>query len=130
MSTLVLDTNIVSYLMKNHSLSQKYRQHLEGHTLAISFMTVGELYEGAFRTNWSAERMQQLDATLRIYLVIPSSPRICRMWGQVRSFRRQQPISVQDAWLAATALEHGCPLVTHNPGDFAGIPDLQIIAEN
>ncbi|MGH9782874.1 MAG: PIN domain-containing protein, partial [Terriglobia bacterium] len=49
MSTFILDTNIVSYLMRNHSLAQKYRRHLEGHTLAISFMTVGELYEGAFR---------------------------------------------------------------------------------
>lgn len=116
--------------MRNHSLAQKYRQHLEGHTLAISFMTVGELYEGAFRANWSAERMQQLDATLRIYLVIPSSPRICRMWGKIRSLRKQQPISVQDAWIAATAVQHGCPLVTHNPGDFAGIPSLKIIAEN
>jgi hypothetical protein len=29
-----------------HSLSEGYRPHLEGRTLAISFMTVGELYEG------------------------------------------------------------------------------------
>ena len=130
MSTLVLDTNIVSYLMRNHSLAQKYRRHLEGHTLAISFMTVGELYEGAYRANWSSDRMQGLGATLRFYLVIPSTPRICQTWGQVRSLRRQQPISVQDAWIASTALHHGCPLVTHNPGDFDGIPNLQIVTEN
>ena len=130
MSTVVLNTNIVSYLMRNHSLSDKYRQHLEGHTRAISFMTVGELYEGAFRANWSSDRMRELEATIRVFLVIPSSPRICRMWGEVRSSRRQQPISVPDAWVASTALSYGCPLVTHNPGDFGGIPNLQIITEN
>lgn len=129
MSTLILDTNIVSYLMRNHSLAQKYRRHLEGNTLAISFMTVGELYEGAYRANWSSDRMQELQSILRLYLVIPSTPRICQTWGQVRFLRRQQPISVQDAWIAATALEHGCPLVTHNPGDFGGILDLQIVTE-
>lgn len=130
MSTVVLDTNIVSYLMRNHSLAQKYRRHLEKQTLTISFMTVGELYEGAFRANWSSDRVRELEATIRTFLVIPSSPRICRMWGEVRSLRRQQPISVPDAWVASAALSYDCPLVTHNPDDFGGIPNLQVITEN
>lgn len=36
--TLVLDTNIVSYLMKGHPLAEAYRSHLDGKLLAISFM--------------------------------------------------------------------------------------------
>lgn len=130
MSALVLDTNVVSYLMRNHTLAQKYRRHLEGHILTISFMTVGELYEGAFRANWSSDRMRELEARIRTFLVIPSSQLICQMWGQVRSARRHQPISAQDAWVASTALSYSLPLVTHNPGDFGGIPNLQIITEN
>jgi len=127
---LVLDTNVVSYLMRDHSLAQKYRRHLEGHTLTISFMTVGELYEGAFRSNWSSDRMRELGKTIRAFLVIPSSVLICQTWGQVRSVRRRQPISAQDAWVASTALAYSLPLVTHNPGDFGGIPNLHIITEN
>ena len=130
MSALVLDTNIVSYLMRSHTLAQKYRHSIEGHILAISFMTVGELYEGAFRASWSSDRIRELEATIRTYLVIPSSPLICQAWGQVRSVRRHQPISAQDAWVASTALRYGLPLVTHNPGDFGGIPNLQIITED
>lgn len=51
MQAVVLDTNIVSYLMKGHALAEQYRPDLEGKTLAVSFMTVGELFEGAFRRN-------------------------------------------------------------------------------
>jgi len=128
-SVLLLDTNVVSYLIKGHSFAERYRRHLEGHTLALSFMSVGELYEGAFRAGWSQHRLARLEATLHRYLVVPSSPEICRRWGMIRSERRRQPIAVDDAWIAATARAHGCVLVTHNPGDFANIRDLQVISE-
>jgi len=41
---LILDTNIVSFLLKNHSNAQAYLPHLTGKSLYISFVTVGELY--------------------------------------------------------------------------------------
>jgi tRNA(fMet)-specific endonuclease VapC len=72
---VVLDTNIVSYLMKGHELACSYRRHLEGKTLAVSFMTVAELYEGAYRRGWGRRKMTALEAELRKYLVIPYSPR-------------------------------------------------------
>ena len=73
MDAIVLDTNIVSYLLKGHSLAALYRPHLEGKTLAISFMTVGELYEGAYRRDWSSKRLLKLKEELKNYLVIPYS---------------------------------------------------------
>lgn len=128
--TLVLDTNIVSYLMKGHSVADEYRRHLEGKTLAISFMTVGELFEGAFRSGWGHDKLARLRETLRSYLVIPFSPRVCETWGSIRAQRSSQPISVDDAWIAATALAHDCALVTHNAEDFQDIPGLQVITTN
>lgn len=130
MSTVLLDTNVVSYLMKGHELARRYRRHVEGNTLAISFMTVGELYEGAFRARWGEEKIEKLKSVLRTYLVIPASPQVCWHWGQIRCERRNQPISVDDAWIAACARAHGCALVTHNPGDFSGITSLQVLTEN
>jgi tRNA(fMet)-specific endonuclease VapC len=128
-SIVVLDTNIVSYLMKGHSLAETYRSHLEGNTLAISFMTIAELYEGAYRRNWSRKRRDGLKRLLKSYLVIPYSPSICEVWGRIRAGRKAQPISVDDAWIAASAVAYDCPLVTHNPGDFGGIEDLKILTE-
>lgn len=36
MSTVVVDTNVVSFLFKGHTLAQVYRPHLENKALAIS----------------------------------------------------------------------------------------------
>ena len=129
MSALVLDTNIVAYLMRGHPLAAQYRPRLENHTLAISFMTVAEMYEGACRDNWGERKLAKLDGTLRGYVVIPSTPDVCKQWAEIRFERRHQPISVDDAWIAACARAYSCPLVTHNLRDFAGISNLTIISE-
>ncbi|HEY3244643.1 MAG TPA: PIN domain-containing protein [Phycisphaerae bacterium] len=87
MSVLVLDTNVVSFLMKGHRRAEPFRPHLAGKTLAISFMVLAEMYEGADRANWGVKKLARLDAVLRHYVVIPSSPEICRQWGKVRAVR-------------------------------------------
>jgi predicted nucleic acid-binding protein len=126
-ATRLLDTNIVSYIFNGHSLAAAYRGILAGHTLAISFMTEAEIFEGAYRARWGARRLARLEALLASFLYIPSSADLSRRWGQVRTERRAQPISTADAWIAATALIHGCDLVTHNPSDFQGITGLSIL---
>jgi predicted nucleic acid-binding protein len=125
----LLDTNIVSFLLKGHSLAARYQPHLTGHTLAVSFMTVAELLAGAVAAGWGARRMAALTTTINGLLVLHSNAAVCQRWAEVRVARRTQPISVADAWIAATALAHGIELVTHNPTDFAGIPGLTIISE-
>lgn len=130
MSTLLLDTDVFSYLFKDHPLAAVYRPRLKGHILAISFMTVAELFEGAFRAAWGDKQLKHLEAQIKSCLVIPSSHELCRKWGEVRSIRKHQPISPEDAWIAATALEYDCALVTHNSADFHSIPGLTIISEN
>jgi len=64
------------------------------------------------------------------YIVVQSNPDIVRHWAQIRTARRRQPISVSDAWIAATALAFNVELITHNPADFRGVPNLQIISES
>ena len=125
----LLDTNIVSFIFRRDPLVRRYARHLMGYQPTISFMTVGELFEGAIHRNWGQPRVTRLEALINSYPIYYPDYRLCRIWGDVRAVRRRQPIAVDDAWIAATALAYNLELVTHNPADFAGIPGLAVISE-
>lgn len=129
MANRMFDTNIVSFMFNHHTLEAVYQKHLNGYQLALSFMTVGELLEGAVRRNWGPAKRARLDRLLSGFLVIHSNDAVCEDWADIRAARWRQPIGVADAWIAATARTYGMELVTHNPADFANIPGLVVITE-
>jgi predicted nucleic acid-binding protein len=55
----------------------------------------------------------------------------CAKWAEASASARRngRPIDAADAWIAATALQYGVPLVTHNPTHFLGVDGLGIISE-
>ncbi len=127
----VVDTDVVSFLFKGDSRMDLYRPHLTGALMVISFMTVAELDEWAFIHNWGLARRARMDAFLDQFVIHPSDRALCRAWAAVRNQarRRGRPIEGADAWIAATALVHGIPLVSHNARHYAGIEGLVVIAE-
>ena len=128
---IVLDTCIVSYLMKGGPLAEAYAPHIQGRLPAISFITVGELYYGAEKARWGDKRRLELETTLRNFVVIPYDHEIARCYGRVVAERRGagNPIDPNDAWIAACTVRHGVPLVTHNARHFNGISLLNIVTE-
>ncbi len=120
---VVVDTDVVSFLFKGDTRGQTYRRHLRGKTLAVSFMTVAELYQWAYARNWGERKLRRLESGLRAYVILPYDGELCRQWARVRveCQRQGRPMSAQDAWIAATALRHGCPLATHNRDDYGAI---------
>lgn len=128
---VVVDTDVVSYLFKSDTRAALYRPHLDGHLPIISFMSLAELERWTLARGWGARRRQDLLNYLRRYLIEPSSPDLCRLWAEAMDSARRagKPILTGDAWVAATALAYGVPLVTNNPADFAGVAGLTIISE-
>jgi predicted nucleic acid-binding protein len=129
MAVVLLDTDVVSFILKADTRTDLYMPYLEGQTLALCFMTVAELFQWAAVRQWGPSRTGQLEMTLQKYVVLPFDFSLCRRWGEIRAGCRAagQPISPQDAWIAASALYYKLPLVTHNPADFTGVKDLQLI---
>ena len=129
---IILDTNIVSYLMRGDRLAEAYAPHVQGRLLAIAFITVGEMYFGAENRNWGEKRRKELETTLRNFVVIPYDHEIARCYGRLVAERKRngRPIDPNDAWIAACAARHAVPLVTHNAKDFEGITSLEVITEN
>jgi len=130
MSSLLLDTNIVTYTSTDTSWAKEYGPILQNQELFISFVTLAELLEAKYRANTGERRLVLYKRSLESrYLVIHSDEMICDRFAWIRSERRQKPISVPDALIAATALAYDLPLVTHNARDFEGINGLEIITK-
>jgi tRNA(fMet)-specific endonuclease VapC len=129
MSLFLIDTDIASFIFKGSDYADPYLPILRDQELALSFMSVAELFQWAILRQWGDRRLWQLEKYLSNYLVIPVDQRLCRAWAQVRSDRQSagRPISPQDAWIAATALRYALPLITHNSKDFLDIPHLRLI---
>ncbi|HEX4607734.1 MAG TPA: PIN domain-containing protein [Urbifossiella sp.] len=129
MTARVLDTNIVSYIIKRHSLAVVYQPHITSCSLVVSFQTIGELTEGGVSAGWGHAKWTRLSSVLASITIFHSNDNICYRWTEIRLARRSQPIAVADAWIAATALAYNLELVTHKPADFAAIPGLTVITE-
>ncbi|MEK6705069.1 MAG: type II toxin-antitoxin system VapC family toxin [Bdellovibrionota bacterium] len=131
MDKLLVDTNIVSYLMKRHSISELYLPHLKDKVLCLSFVTIGELYLGAEKDNWGEKRKNELEEKLKNYVVLPYDKIVAECYARaVIGIQRQKlSISFPDAWIAATALAFEIPLVTHNGRHFINVPGLKVITE-
>jgi tRNA(fMet)-specific endonuclease VapC len=117
--------------MRGRPEARVYASHLKGKLIAISFVTVGELYFWAEKGNWGQKKRFQLETALKNYVVIPYDHEIAKQYAKVLAERQRlgRPISFNDAWIAACAIRHATPLVTHNGKDFESISGLQIITE-
>ena len=126
MNRVVVDTSVISYILKKHSLAPAYWEILKGNLLGVSFMTIAELYCWPLRCNWSERRIVALRQHLLGYTVLPYSDEMSWEWAKIKC-RRGRPISDPDAWIAATAILYGVPLITHNPRHFLYVEGLEIL---
>ena len=125
----VVDTDVLSYLLRGDPRAATFRPHLTGRLLAVSFMTIAELDRWALQSGWGAARLERLAAFLEQFVVILADRALCHTWVAVTdgARRRGRPIGTADAWIAATALTQGVPLVTNNHRDYAGVAALQLL---
>jgi tRNA(fMet)-specific endonuclease VapC len=60
MGRIVLDTNVVSYLVKDDSRGRKFRRSLDGNLVIVSFMTLAELERWSLARNWGTARREAM----------------------------------------------------------------------
>ncbi|HSH01654.1 MAG TPA: type II toxin-antitoxin system VapC family toxin [Anaerolineae bacterium] len=131
MNPIVLDTDIWSFLFKGDSRIINYRQYIDNNVLCVSFQTVAELYQWTEIHDWGTKRRTKLHHWLSNFKVLAYDDETAQVWAKIRAVRFEQgrPLAAQDAWVAACALRHQYPLLTHNHSDYALIPDLIIIPQ-
>ena len=125
----VVDTDVVSFLFKNHSLAPVYQAILAGRPLAISLITLAEIEYGMEAKNWGAARRYLMRRFLTRFTLPLADAETARAWARIKSAceRKGRPITSADAWIAAAAVQSNLPLVTHNARDYRAVERLAIL---
>jgi tRNA(fMet)-specific endonuclease VapC len=131
-SKAVVDTDVISFLFKRDTRAKLYEPHLTGKLLVISFMTIAELDRWALSNKWGDDRRLRMEEHLKNFVLYPFNRELCRKWADVKTVtgKRGKNISDSDAWIAATALLYGIPLITHNRSHFEKVENLTVISES
>ena len=127
---VVVDTNVVSFCFKGDTRAAFYHPHVEGRLQIIAAQTRAELELWTLVRNWGDRRKADLHFYLKDFVLAEADENICLQWAEVQHSTAKQgcPISVSDAWIAATAIAFAAPLITHNPGHFTNVPGLTVIS--
>ncbi|MEK7292587.1 MAG: type II toxin-antitoxin system VapC family toxin [Actinomycetota bacterium] len=98
--------------------------------LAVSVVTIGELQVGILTAKDAAAKSKRLKTyrgALR-FNPVDIDQQIAEDWATLRVTLREsgRSVSVNDLWIAATALALGVPLVTQDQG-LVGLPNIETI---
>src|SRR5579883_3219718 len=126
----LVDTDVLSYIVRGDTRAESYRAFLAGKGIGVSFQTVAELRRWGRTHRWGSARWQQLQHLLDRITVYLVDDALIDAWAYITAMRDRQgrPIATGDAWIAATAWLQGLPLVTHNRRHFADIEGLDIVS--
>ncbi len=96
--------------------------------VAISVITFGEIYEGAYFGSDPARHMVGFRRFLRSVRVLHVNRSVAREFGHLRGLLRRQGqlLPAPDLLIAATALVYDLTLVTRNLRHFQRIPGLRL----
>jgi tRNA(fMet)-specific endonuclease VapC len=101
---------------------------LSSEGVAISWVTVGEIYEGAFGFPDPQAHLASFREFLSPLRILNLNDPIMEQFAQIRSYLRQQGqiISDFDILLGATALHHDLMVLTFNTRHLSRIPNLNL----
>lgn len=124
MNALLLDTNIVIYLLNSDSVIAHFIEEFKDASFYISIVTWIEALAGSHQHNKSIDDFTPyLDQFIRLPMDLITSKIAA---GLLQNTTKKYLF--QDAVIAATALSHRMPLITNNPKDFRKFKGLKVIS--
>lgn len=125
---VILDTNVIIDHLRQPKTKESYlvkiAKQKPKETLAISIISIQELYEG--KSTKDEEKEQYLLATICPLKILPYTYEVAQLAGEIaRDLSRS--IELADAAIAATVILNGSQLFTLNRKDFHGIKALEIL---
>lgn len=126
----LLDTDWVIQTLAGHVRAVNTLRRVRGDWIGISWFTVAELYDGAFRSSNPQARLLNLRQFISGYQLVMPDDATAETFAELRSQLRRQGMMIPDfdLLIAATAIRHDLTLLTFNARHLARVPDLKIFA--
>ena len=124
----LVDTDWVIHYLNGRPDVVAHIQNLEPDTLAISVITVAELYEGVYYSRDPRKAEEGLRDFLRGVGLLGIDEATARIFGRERGRLRalRKSIGDFDLLIGATALSLGYSVLTANPRHFRHVPGLAV----
>jgi tRNA(fMet)-specific endonuclease VapC len=124
----IIDADWIIQALKGQQQAVGILEQLAGDASYVSWATVAEVYEVAFKSPDPHAYLAYLREFLLPYRMIGLDESIAERFAEIRSLLRRQGqlISDFDILLAATALQLDLTVLTYNSRHFERIPDLRI----
>src|ERR1700689_5412913 len=99
---VVVDTDVISFIFKDHSLAPAYQAILAGRSLTVSLITLAEIEYGMGAKNWGGRRRDLMGRFLSRFKPLLPDLDTANQWARIKSGceRKGRPISFPDAWIA------------------------------
>jgi len=129
MASYLLDTNFCIHFIRGRAWARSALAAVQVPEVALSAVTVGELYEGAHRSDHPAKELAKTEAFLAPFAIIPLGREEAEAWGRLEARLRREghPLEAEDSMIAATAHQHGLTLVTGNTKPFSRVQGLKLV---
>jgi tRNA(fMet)-specific endonuclease VapC len=124
----LIDTGwVIDHLIQIERVVTRLREW-RSQGLAISVISLPELYEGVHYSHHPEQSQQALEAFLEDVSVLGIDEEICQLFGKERGWLRQQGALIGDfdLLIAATGLHYGLTVLTNNRQHFERVEGLQL----
>ena len=127
---MIVDTNVLVRVMQGHERATRKLAELEGQSvrLALSAVSLFELYHSVEQVHNPVERRRQIEAVLDSKRTYPADGAVMRKAGRIdgQLTSEGRAIGMGDTVIGATALVHEEPVLTENVEHFERIDGLDI----
>ncbi|MFO7773082.1 MAG: type II toxin-antitoxin system VapC family toxin [Dehalococcoidia bacterium] len=125
----LIDTDWIIHALHGEKRVMRKLLELKGDGLAISIISVAELYEGVYRSPDSTSDEKVLGDFMSGVSVLAISGQICKTFGKERARLRKEGklIGDFDLLIASTCVHHELTLLTDNIREFERVENLKIL---
>lgn len=110
----LLDTNIVIAIFAEDTLVLLKLEEAEA--IFVPSIAIGELYYGAYKSGRVAANLARIQEFIETNTILVCDEVTADYYGQITNMLRKKgrPIPVNDAWIAAVAMQHKLTLVSRD----------------